>query len=41
LEKTNSAVDTKNLVKIYKGETRALDGIDLTVSVPTVQAKQP
>lgn len=31
MEKTGSAVDTKNLVKVYKGETRALDGIDLTV----------
>ena len=29
MEKT--AVDTRSLVKVYKGETRALDGIDLTV----------
>ena len=31
MEKPDSAVDTRNLVKVYKGETRALDGIDLTV----------
>jgi ABC-2 type transport system ATP-binding protein len=31
MEKSYSAVDTRNLVKVYKGETRALDGIDLTV----------
>jgi ABC-2 type transport system ATP-binding protein len=31
MEKPAVAVDTRNLVKVYKGETRALDGIDLTV----------
>jgi ABC-2 type transport system ATP-binding protein len=30
VEKTDVAVSTEKLVKIYKGKTRALDGIDLT-----------
>jgi ABC-2 type transport system ATP-binding protein len=32
------AVDVKNLVKIYKGETRALDGVDLKVEAGKVFA---
>jgi len=31
MDKPTVAVYTRNLVKVYKGETRALDGIDLTV----------
>jgi ABC-2 type transport system ATP-binding protein len=32
------AVDVKNLVKVYKGETRALDGVDLEVEAGKVFA---
>jgi len=32
------AVDVKNLVKVYKGETRALDGVDLKVEAGKVFA---